>query len=578
VPIAILQVPILALKICQCLLLLKDFVEAIFVYAKLDRTPEIHHTVARQLCRVKKRCPDLNPKRLTRAISLKASKFNRPRQMRKSLLSIVFLFLLIAGNDLLADERPNVLFCIADDWGWPHAGAYGDPVVKTPAFDRLVKEGVLFDNAYISAPSCTPSRNAILTGQYHWRLAGGGNLHSVLDTKHKTYPHLLADSGYFTGHWRKSWGPGKVDNWLASPGGHPAGKKFGSFNEFIDAWPREKPFCFWLGASDPHRGYKLNSGRESGMDISKIKLFDHYPDSETIRSDVADYYFEVQRFDSDVAAAITKLEELNVLENTIVVMTGDHGMPFPRCKANLYDSGARVPMAVRWPKHFLGNRVVTDFVSTTDLAPTFLDLAGVPIPDAMTGKSWMKILKSDQTGRVEPDRDHVLTGKERHVPCQEKGIPGGTPMRAIRTDQYLLIHNYKPDRWPAGTPNYKNAHIPSCWIGDCDNGPTKTYMVDNKDKDDLHRRAYDLAFAKRPEWELYDMSKDPSQLNNVAGESEYAEVKKELTARLTSGLLSTGDPRETGDDADEIFDTPKYLGNGPRHPSFKKPNKKKKRK
>ena len=150
-----------------------------------------------------------------------------------------------------------------------------------------------------------------------------------------------------------------------------------------------------------------------------------------MRSDVADYYFEVQRFDSDVDRALKKLEKMKLLENTIIVMTGDHGMPFPRCKANLYDSGARVPMAVRWPKTIKPGRVVTDFVSTTDLGPTFLEAAGVKIPAAMTGKSWMNIFKSPDSGRIEPTRDYVLTGKERHVPCQEKGIPGGTPMLSL---------------------------------------------------------------------------------------------------------------------------------------------------
>lgn len=488
----------------------------------------------------------------------------------KAVLILFFLGLIICpqSNSIRADDRPNILFCIADDWGWPHAGAYGDPVVKTPAFDRIAKEGILFENAYISSPSCTPSRNAILTGQYHWRLGHGGNLHSILDTRHQTYPHLLAESGYFTGHWRKSWGPGKVDNWLQTSGGHPAGKRYPNFNKFLEAWPRDQPFCFWLGASDPHRGYKLNSGRESGMDLSKIELFDHYPDSETIRSDVADYYFEVQRFDSDVSKALAKLESLDLLDSTLVVMTGDHGMPFPRCKSNLYDSGARVPMAVRWPDKIPPGRQVTDLVSTTDLAPTFLAAAGIPIPDSMTGKSWMNIFASKKSGRVEASRNRVFTGKERHVPCQEGDDSGGTPMRAIRTDQFLLIHNYRPDRWPSGTPHYQLANLPGCWLGDCDNGPTKTYMVDNQDQDAEHQLKYNLAFGKRPEWELYDLTKDPSQLVNIAGEFEYRDIKSDLIESLKSELISTEDPRETDQDADQIFDQSKYFGSGPRHPLF----------
>ena len=463
-------------------------------------------------------------------------------------------------------DQPNIIFAIADDWGWPHASAYGDPVVKTPAFDRLAKEGILFEHAYISSPSCTPSRNAILTGQFHWRLGWGGNLWSMLDTKHRTYPHLLEEAGYFTGHWRKSWGPGKLDNWEK----HPAGNFSGHFSKFLEARPKDKPFCYWLGASDPHRPYKKGTGVESGMDISKIKLFDHYPDSEMIRSDVADYYFEVQRFDRDVAQALELLEKAGLSENTIIVMTGDHGMPFPRCKSNLYDSGARVPMAVRWPKMITGGRIVTDFVSTTDIAPTFLEAAGVKIPKAMTGRSWMNIFKSDKSGRVDKSRNYVLTGKERHVAAQAAGDGGGTPMRAIRNDDFLLIRNYRTDRWPSGTPDWKNAFLPGAWLADCDNGPAKTYMVDNKDKDEDHRFKYEITFGKRPEFELYDLKSDPGQTNNVAYQSGYSKTVQQLTRKMTAELKATGDPRVMGR-GQEVFDDTKYLGGAPLHPDAPKP-------
>ncbi|NNM29050.1 MAG: sulfatase, partial [Akkermansiaceae bacterium] len=317
-----------------------------------------------------------------------------------------------------ARPRPNIVFAIADDWGWPHASAYGnDEVCRTPTFDRIAANGILFHHAYVSSPSCTPSRNAILTGQYHWRLGPGGNLWSVLDTRHRTYPHLLEDAGYFTGSWRKSWGPGDASNWKR----YPAGERYKNPEMFLEAWKDSgKPFCFWFGASDPHRGYKLHSGRESGMDLSKIKLFDHYPDHETVRGDVADYYLEVQRFDRELGQFLGKLGERGLLENTLVVVTGDHGMPFPRCKSNLYDSGARVPLAIQWPAVIKPGRVVDDFISTTDLAPTFLEAAGLePLP-VMTGRSLLPMLRAQGSGRLEPGRrDHVLTGKERHTQAQE---------------------------------------------------------------------------------------------------------------------------------------------------------------
>ncbi len=469
-----------------------------------------------------------------------------------------------AAAQALKGRRPNILFCIADDWGWPHAGAYGDRVVKTPAFDRVAREGILFQHAYISSPSCTPSRNAILTGQYHWRLGTGANLWSTLDEKTPVYPHLLADAGYHVGSWRKSYGPGKLDNWPK----HPTVKVYKGFDAFMDARPAGQPFCFWFGASDPHRPYDEGSGKASGMDLSKVHLFPHYPDAEVVRSDVADYYWEVQRFDSDVAAAMAKLEALGELDNTIILVTGDHGMPFPRGKGNLYDSGARIPLAVRWPAGMTGGRVVEDFVSTTDLAPTFLELAGVKVPEVMTGRSLLPVLASSKSGRVDPARDKVFTGKERHTPGQEAPSMGGTPMRALRTNAFLYIRNFDETRWPAGSPNYNKTTVPGAWLSDCDNGPTKTYMATHKDKDDAHRRFYDLSFGQRPTEELYDLKKDPDQLVNVAADPAYANAKTRMWTALEKTLRETQDPRVIG--GGEKFDTYPYYGGAPKHPDFRK--------
>jgi len=470
----------------------------------------------------------------------------------------------LPDGESLKGRRPNILFCIADDWGWPHAGAYGDPVVKTPAFDRVAREGILFEHAYISSPSCTPSRNAILTGQQFWRLGSGANLWSRLDEKTPVYPHLLEAAGYHVGSWRKSWGPGKLDNWTK----HPTVKVYRKgFDAFLAERPKDAPFCFWLGASDPHRGYKKGSGKASGMDLSKIKLFEHFPDAEEVRSDVADYYFEVQRFDSDVAKALAKLEAIGELENTIVVITGDHGMPFPRCKGNLYDCGARVPLALRWGKAVKSGRVVEDFVSLTDLAPTFLGAAGVPVPEIMTGRSLLGVMASEKSGRVDPARSFVVAGKERHVPGQEAPSMGGTPMRSIRTHEFLYIRNFDPQRWPAGSPHYQKTTIEGAWLADCDNGPTKSYMVEHREKDDAHRRGYDWSFAKRPAEELYDLGKDPEQLKNVAGDPAYASAKARLGEQLTSELTRMQDPRVTG--GGEKFDTYPYFGGAPKYPGYK---------
>ena len=266
-----------------------------------------------------------------------------------------------------AADRPNILFAIADDWGFPHAGAYGDPVVQTPTFDRLAREGVLFEHAYVSSPSCTPSRGAILTGQYHWRLGGAGNLWSIFPDNLAVYPEDLESSGYTIGSSGKAWGPGRTE----TDGRQLAGRRFNNFRRFLDARQADQPFCFWLGSSDPHRPFRLGSGEESGMDLDAIQLPAAFPDSPVTRGDVADYYWEVQRFDGLVGDAVAALEEEGLLENTIVLMTGDHGMPFPRGKSNCYDLGVRVPLAVRWPgAGGAAGRTVSDFVSLTDVAPT----------------------------------------------------------------------------------------------------------------------------------------------------------------------------------------------------------------
>ncbi len=474
-------------------------------------------------------------------------------------LGLVLIFYLFSGSDYpnqngkTTDKRPNILFCIADDWGWPHAGVYGDAVVQTPVFDKLAKEGVLFNHAYVSSPSCTPSRSAILTGQYHWQLGESANLWSTMDVEIPVYPLLLEDSGYHVGHWRKCWGPGNL-----KAGGyvdkHPGGQNYqNGFGEFLKSRPEGEPFCFWLGASDPHRPYKKGVGKESGIDIDKVLVPDFYPDVPEIRSDIADYYFEVQRFDRDVGNAIKMLEEIGELENTIIVMTGDHGMPFPRCKSNLYDMGVRVPLAIRWGEKVKGNRQIEDFVSLTDLAVTFLGAAGIDIPEQMSGRSLEPILLSDKEGWIEAERDHVIFGKERHTPAQLAPSTKGYPSRGIRTKNYIYIRNIYPELWPAGVP--EGATHPLNSFADSDNGPTKTFLMEHANEPE-YKRFYQWSFAKRPAEELYDITTDPYQLHNLADSPAYASIKKDLSNKLNARLRTTKDPRIIG--GGEKFDNYPY--------------------
>lgn len=478
-----------------------------------------------------------------------ASRYSRRSFLKAIGAAALALPALSSANE---NQRPNILFCIADDQSWPHTGAYGDKVVKTPNFDRIAKQGALFSNAYCAAPSCTPSRGAILTGQWNWRLERGANLWSTLPAKFEVYPDMLEANGYHVGFMRKGWGPGN-----AKAGGrttNPAGpERYKNFKEFLDACPEGKPWCFWFGSHDPHRGYKLGSGKASGMNLSDIKVPKVLPDTPEIRSDIADYYFEVQKFDSQVGQILKAVDQASQWQNTLIAVTSDNGMPFPRCKTTLYDLGTRMPLAICWQKRIPKGKIIDDFVSLTDLAPTFLEAAALTPPDCMTGKSLIKTLTSSIQSS-DPARAEVFAALERHTWCRKDGL--GYPARMIRTRNYLYIRNYHPERWPAGDPK-KNAS--QGIYGDIDASPTKTFMLAHRD-DPKYKKLFKLAFEKRPAEELYDCKKDPYQLNNLADDPAYKSIKAKLSARLTEHLEQTNDPRHTGQKI--TWDTDPYYGRG----------------
>jgi len=468
---------------------------------------------------------------------------------RLLVVAVSFFALCIApsAESMAAAPRPNILFCISDDQSWLHTSAMGDPVVKTPAFDRVAEEGILFTHAFCDAPSCGPSRSSILTGQHIWRLEDAANIHSRLPDKFPTYVGLMEKAGYAVGSYQKAWSPGKFKTptgWVHNSQTklNPAGTHFKSFAEFHRQKPKGKPFCFWLGSFDAHRGYKRDSGIESGMDPAKVVVPAHLPDDPIVRRDILDYYFEVQRFDRLVGSALDVLEEAGELDNTLVVVTSDNGMPFPRAKATLYDFGTRMPLAIRWPAKIVSpGRKYDSFVHLSDLSPTFLEAAGLKPPRQMTGRSLMDIFTEEKPA----DRDAAYTAMERHDGCRKGGK--GYPCRAIRTRDFLYIRNYEPTRWPSGDPDPNNCAraIP---FGEVDSSPTKTLMME-KGAEPGFRQLHQLSFAVRPAEELYDMRTDPDQIKNIAAESDYADARRKLADRLHNYTAKTGDPRALGLDA-----------------------------
>lgn len=471
------------------------------------------------------------------------------------LFKYAFLLVFLVVDFGLAVERPNILFCISDDQSYAHTGANGDPVVQTPGFDRIAREGLNFCHAFCDAPTCGPSRSAILTGQPIWRLEEAGNIHSTLPAKFATYTELLKEAGYFVGYTGKGWSPGRLE-----PGGrteNPAGAAFqsvkldppfkairntdyaGNFADFLSKKPDENPFCFWLGTSEPHRGYELGAGKRTGKDPDQVIVPPIFPDNETVRSDILDYLVEVEHFDSMVSRAIAMLEEAGQLDNTIIVVTSDHGMPFPRAKASLYDAGSRVPLAIRWPNGITNpGRVVDAFVNLSDLAPTFLQAAGLESPRMMTAQSLLDTFAN----KIAKNRDAAFIAMERHDGCRKGGK--GYPCRAIRTADYLYIHNFEPARWPSGSPD-PLVCARSIPYGEIDSAPTKTFMMEHRNEHGVARLA-ELAFGMRPAEELYDLKTDPHQMVNLAGSSRIAETQAVLRKQLFDHLESTKDPRVVG--------------------------------
>lgn len=456
-------------------------------------------------------------------------------------------------SDQPADIKspPNIIFLIADDWSYPHAGAYGDQIVRTPTFDRLATEGALFDNAYCAAPSCSPSRASILTSRYPHQLESAGNLWSILPNKFANWVSILKDQGYHTGKSRKGWGPGDYKS-----GGYmhnPAGKDYLDFDAFLADRKEGQPFFYWFGSSDPHRTYKTNSGALTGMDLNSVKVPGFLPDLPCVRNDILDYYYEIERFDRESGTILSTLKKLDLMENTLVIMTSDNGMPFPRAKATVYDYGTRMPLAMYWKDKIDSIDKVGEFVNFIDFGPTILEAAGIRAPDSFSGSSFMELF--DQHQQPQKERDMVFLERERHANVRKGNL--SYPVRAVRTNEFLYIRNFEPDRWPGGDPS---VHQAVGQYGDVDNSITKFLILQMEDSP-RDKDYFKLAFEKRPAEELYLLAADPYNLKNEAMNPAYAATMEKMRTTLTEWMKESNDIRAIDPNSsywDEVQYTPTY--------------------
>lgn len=466
--------------------------------------------------------------------------------MLRSLLLLVVLVGTASRSS--AAERPNILFFIADNWAWPHAGALGDPTAKTPVFDRMAREGVLFDQAYCPVPSCSPTRSCLLTGRAAHQLAEAASLWSDFPRNLDVFTDALRESGYEVGYTGKGWSPGRYleYGWPENP----AGPKFDSFAEFMTQRDPAKPFFFWVGNTDTSLNrWRYEPDGWAGLDPDSVKVPPYMPDTEEVRLSMLAYYGSVGRIDADAGRCVAELESRRMLDDTLVIYTSDNGWQMPRGLANCYDTGTRIPMAIRWGSRLEQGRRVDEFISLTDLAPTFLELAGLDRPEIMTGRSFVDVL----TGKPSAvSRDHVFLERERHANVRRGDL--SYPIRAIRTKDYLYLWNIRPDRWPAGDPK---VYCSVGDFGDVDGSRAKHFILEHKDDPEV-RPFYELSFLHRPEEELYDLRSDPDQLHNVAGQADYAAAQKELRSRVERWMRETNDPRVDPDC--DVWDDYPYFG------------------
>ena len=500
---------------------------------------------------------------------------------------------------------PNIVLAFADDLG-RYASAYADPsrpspndVFQTPHFDRVAREGTLFLTALVSAPSCTPSRAAVLSGRHFFRNGSHSQLHHPWYGKSpdpwakvRGFPLQLQAAGYHIGwsykmHISEDRMGGRRRNYRSAGGRFnsfsqqvtkakdiDAAKKRlldevrGNFHAFLADRKGDQPFFYWFNPTNTHRAWAKGSGRALwGIEPESLKgrLPSFLPDDPVVREDFADYLGEAKAFDEAVGVLLSELTRVGELDNTVFVVSGDHGAPgFPRGKCNLYDFGTRVPLAVRWPDNVAAGRRVAAPVSLIDLAPTFLEAAGVTATEEMNGQSLKPAMAPAAEAPEDSLRGYAICGRENHV---DEARPGGLPypMRAIRTRSFLYIINFAPDRWPVAQPplaaplaTAKNA---SRRRMDIDFGPTRDLFTAREGSQSI-TEPWRLGFAKRPAEELYDVQSDPDQTRNLAADPKMQATRERLREQLLDALQRNSDPRVVGEG--DAFDQPPYARGDPR--------------
>lgn len=461
-----------------------------------------------------------------------------PSRMHRFLPLHAILAFLSAVSALSAAPRPNILHIMSDDHSFPHVGCYGNADIMTPNLDKFAAEGIRFDRAYVASPQCVPSRASVMTGRAPVDI-DMSRFSAPLPRNVLTYHEHLRKHGYFTGVAGRTFHLEGAKNspeskavfeeytletfndrldFVKTAGGDNDAA-LAQFTEFLDAVPKGKAFSLQLCSSDPHR--PLSTSGPEKHDPTKIKLPLHYLDTPAIRADFARYYDEIAHFDVFFGRVMEELRKRGLAENTLVLFMGDNGCAQFRGKGTLYEFGIHVPLLARWPGVIKPGSVSSDLISGEDLAPTYLEAAGLEVPQEMTGRSFAKLLR----GETHEAREHVFAQRGVHgsssLPVNSATFDLG---RVVVGEKYKLIYNvlWQIPYWPvdfAGDPMWQE-------------------MVELNAKGNLTPEVSKMYFSPtRPMFEMYDIAGDTGEFNNLYGRPEFAEEQQKLLGALHRWMI-----------------------------------------
>ena len=437
--------------------------------------------------------------------------------MIKKFLGVFFFYFAISSCNLDINDKPNIIVFIADDVSWDDIGVYGNDQVVTPNIDNLAKNGLIFNNAYLTTSSCSPSRNSILTGRYPHN-TGAAELHTEPPLDMTSFPEILKDKGYYTlqagkfhmGEYAKRGfhevhdnkqinGLGGEDYWV----------------EGLKKRPKSKPFFMWYASYDAHRIWGENefSGTHNP---DKIVVPDYLVNGSLTRLDLANYYDEITRFDHYIGEVVNELKAQGEYENTYIIVMADNGRPFPHSKTRLNDQGVKTPFIVHHPRSIMSNKKSNSLISAVDIASTILDIAGITPSESFQGNSFLNIINNPEL----KFRNYVFAEHNWH--------DYESYQRMVRNEKYLYIKNSRP-QFPQEGPL------------DAINSPTYIDLKDAEKNKTISKVQAEIFIKPRPNEELYDLSNDPFQYKNLLEEGDIPQDYELLKKILNQWINDTGD-------------------------------------